>query len=95
MRKFLKNNEANMQEIGFIVGLLITIAISVLVFYTLAASFDIQSVDEDLAGTPFANATNATLEQSATFFTIAPIIGIVVIAVVILGYVSSIGGRRE
>ena len=91
MRKFFENEEANVREIGMVVGLFVTIAIAILVFYNIAASIDTVSIDANLAGTPAVNATNATLSQSATFFTIAPIIGIVVVAVIILGYVSSIG----
>lgn len=77
-----------------VVGLLVTIAIAILVFYNIAASVDVSDIDADLAGTPAANATNNTLSQSATFFTIAPIIAIVVVAVIILSYVSTIGGGR-
>ena len=41
---------------------------------------------------PATNSSNNILDQAATFFQIAPIIGIVVVAVVILGYVGKIGG---
>ena len=41
------------------------------------------------------NATRDVLDQSATFFTIAPLIVVVMVAVIILGYVITIGGRRE
>jgi len=40
------------------------------------------------------NATIDTLDQSATFFTIAPLIVVVMVAVIILGYVVSIGGGK-
>ncbi len=43
------------------------------------------------ATAPAANATDDNLDQAGTFFTIAPIIAIVVVAVVILNYVSKIG----
>ena len=45
--------------------------------------------------TYYANATEDTLEQAETFFTIAPIIAIVIVAVVILSYVGKIGGGGE
>ena len=44
------------------------------------------------ATTPVSNGTNNVLDQAATFFTIAPIIVIVIVAVVVIGYVKSIGG---
>jgi hypothetical protein len=37
------------------------------------------------------NATNGINSQAGTFFTIAPIIGIVIVAVVVIGYVQRIG----
>lgn len=38
------------------------------------------------------NSSTDILDQAGTFFQIAPIIGIVIVAVVILGYVGKIGG---
>jgi len=90
LRKFVKNHAADMGSIGFVVGLLITIIVSILVFYNIAASIDTTTIDADLTGTPAANATADTLDQASTFYTIAPIIAIVVVAVVILGYVKRI-----
>ena len=49
--------------------------------------------DDHRNNTTFAaNATGMVNDQMATFFTIAPIVGIVVVAVVVLGYISKIGG---
>ena len=76
--------------VGMIVGILVTLMIAVLIFYNIAASIDTTSIDADLTGTPAANATDDTLDQAATFFTIAPIIAIVIVAVVILSYVGKI-----
>jgi len=90
MKSFLKNDEADVKMIGMVVGILVTLIIAVLVFYNIAGSIDTTGIDADLTGTPAANATEDTLDQSATFFSIAPIIAIVVVAVVILGYVSKI-----
>ena len=84
--------DGNVQMIGAVVGILITLIIAVLVFYNVAASIDTTTIDASFDGTPSANATEATLDQASTFFTIAPIIGIVAVAVVILGYVNRIGG---
>ena len=44
------------------------------------------------SSTPVANATNNVNNQAATFYTIAPIIGIVIVAIVVIGYVQRIGG---
>jgi len=78
--------------IGAVVGILITLIIAVLVFYNVAASIDTTTIDASFDGTPSANATESTLDQAGTFFSIAPIIAIVTIAVVILIYVGRIGG---
>ena len=92
LASFVKNEEADVRMVGAVVGILVTIIIAILVFYNIAGSIDTTGVDADLTGTPSLNATNAVLDQAATFFSIAPIIAIVVVAVVILGYVSRIGG---
>ena len=84
--------DGNVQMIGAVVGILITLIIAVLVFYNVAASIDTSTIDSGLDGTPSANATEDTLSQAGTFFSIAPIIGVVAVAVVILGYVNRIGG---
>ena len=89
--KLLKMNEGQMNLVGAAVGLFITLIIAVLIYYNIAASIDTTSVDAKLVGTPAANATSATNNQAATFFTVAPIIGIVIVAVVVIGYVKNIG----
>jgi len=90
MKPILKNDEADVKMIGAVVGILVTLIIAVLVFYNIAASIDVTTIDAEFTGTPAANATDATLEQAETFWSIAPIICIVIVAVVILGYVSRI-----
>jgi len=89
-KSFVKDDEADVKMVGMVVGILVTLIIAVLVFYNIAGSIDTTSIDSDLTGTPAANATDDTLDQASTFFTIAPIIAIVIVAVVILGYVSKI-----
>jgi len=91
LKPFLKDEEADVKMVGAVVGIFVTLMIAVLVFYNIAGSIDATTTDSSLTGTPTANATNDTLDQAATFFQIAPIIGIVIVAVVILGYVSRIG----
>lgn len=88
LKGFSKDNEASVKMIGAVVGILITLIIAVLIFYNIAGSIDTTDLDSDLTGTPAANATSATIDQAETFFTIAPIICIVIVAVVVIGYVS-------
>lgn len=93
LKKLLKNKDADVKTIGAAVGLLITLMISILVVYNIAGSVDTTTIDADIGlanNIPSANATNAALDQTATFYTIAPIIVIVMIAVVILKYVGMI-----
>ena len=90
MLSLRKDDKANVQMIGAVVGIFVTLIIAVLVFYNIAGSIDTTTIDAGLTGTPAANATDDTLDQAATFFQIAPIIGIVVVAVVILNYVGKI-----
>ena len=88
--KLLKNDEGSAKMIGMVVGVLITLIIAVLIFYNVAGSIDASTIDADLTGTPTQNATDSTLSQASTFFTIAPIIAVVIVAVVIIGYVNRI-----
>ena len=89
--RFVEDDSADVRMVGAVVGILVTLIIAVLVFYNIAGSIDTTTIDAGLTGTPAANATDDTLDQAATFFTIAPIIAIVVVAVVILNYVGKIG----
>jgi hypothetical protein len=92
LRKFLGNKAGQFGMVGAAVGLLITLIIAVLIYYNIAASLDTTAVDAKLPGTPAANATTAINNQANTFFTIAPIVAIVIVAVVVIGYVQRIGG---
>jgi len=107
MKTLLRNKNGNVQMIGVAVATLVAIFIAVLVVYNIAGSIETSDVDADLR-TDLAdlvgdvetnmryagNATVDTLDQSATFFTIAPLIVVVMVAVIILGYVITIGGKR-
>ena len=98
MRTLFDDNHADAAMIGGVVGILVTLIISVLVLYSIAGSVDTDTADENIrenvygeGGTTYvngtiyaANSTEQILGQSETFFTIAPIIAIVVVAVVIL-----------
>ena len=111
MRKLLSDKHADMKMIGGVIGLFVTLLIAIIVLYSIAGSLAPNSLDSDYFGTkssggdglgneqfnqtPAENATSPILNQAETFFTIAPIIAIVVVAVIILGYVGSIGGGRQ
>jgi len=113
--KFLSDEQAEVKMVGMVIGIFITIIISVLVLYNIAGSIDYDNANQNIAEnvygygadatdetgineaweqynatTPATNGSDDTLDQAATFFQIAPIIGIVIVAVVILGYVSKI-----
>ena len=88
-----KNKLANVGMVGAAVAILVTLMVSVLIVYNIAGSLDTTTIDASLTGTPAANATVDTLDQSATFYTLAPLIVVVIAAVVILGYIMTIGKR--
>ena len=90
MRKLFENKEADTRMITLVIGIMITLAISVLIFYNIMGNIDTTSIDADLTGTPAANATGEVLDQAEVFYTLAPLIVIVIVAVVIIGYVSKI-----
>jgi uncharacterized integral membrane protein len=101
MKRILYGKDrAQMGMVGAAVGLLITLIIVVLIYYNITASIDTSSIDRKMGWngsaldkyTPAANATKSINEQAATFFVIAPIIAIVIVAVVVIGYVQRIGG---
>ena len=93
MKSLIKDDHADVKMVGMVVGILVTLIVAVLVFYNIASSIDTTDIDSNFGAvneTPAANATDDTLDQAETFFGIAPIIAIVIVAVVILGYVSKI-----
>jgi len=92
MRQLLGNKLGQAGMVGAAVGLLITLIIAVLIYYNIAGSIDVTGIDAKLEGSPAGNATNNINDQAATFFTIAPIVAVVIVAVVVISYVSRIGG---
>ena len=96
------NDKAQMQMIGVAIGTLITLIICVLVYYNISGSIDTNTIDYKFGLTinatgvrngsaPAHNATESLNSQAATFFTIAPIISVVIVAVVVISYVKQIG----
>ena len=84
------------------IAVLITLVIAVLVYFNVSGSIDTNTIDYKFGLTinatgvrngsaPSYNATNAVNDQAATFFTIAPIVAVVIVAVVVISYVKQIG----
>lgn len=95
MKQLLRNDQADVKLVGLVVGIFVTLIVAILVFYNVASNIDTSTIDGNFGGaneTPSANATDSVFDQATTFFNVAPIIGIVVVAVVILGYVGRLGG---
>ena len=78
--------------VGAAVGLLITLIIAVLIYYNIAQGIDTTGIDAKLPGDPAKNATTNINNQAATFFVIAPITAVVIVAVVVISYVQKIQG---
>ena len=91
LKSLAKDERGDIRMIGAVVGILVTLVVAALVFFNIMASIDTTTLDAEFTGTPVANATTSIMEQSDVFFSLAPIIAIVIVAVVILGYVSRIG----
>lgn len=87
MRKFLQNEDGYAKMIGAIVALLVIIAVGMMIFWEVSDSID----SDDINGAA-EEAWNDTNDTATTVFSLAPIIGIVLIASVILGVVSRFGG---
>ena len=96
------DDKGNVKMVTTVVAILVTLIIYIIIFFNIAGSIDTDDVDDNIRenvygeggttwhnGTEYAaNSTDKVLDQSATFFTIAPILAIVIIAVVIIGYVT-------
>ena len=101
MRHLLKEKSGQMAMVGAAIGLLVTCLIAVIVFYNIQASTvnTFPNGNTTLYGAYRSGLYNASHNasgqigsQAATFFTIAPIVSVVIVAVVVIGYVARIGG---
>src|SRR4030042_3836769 len=98
MRKLINHKTAQMGMVGAAVGLLITLIIAVLIYYNIAPSATLSNPGGN--GTMYKtqiynaskNASTQINSQAATFFTIAPITAVVIVAVVVISYVQKISG---
>jgi hypothetical protein len=98
MRKLLNDKNGNIGTIIMAVATAITIAISILIIYSVLGGMNVTSLDNSLrtatggAATfkPAANATGYLVTGLGTFFTLAPIYIVVLAAVAIIGAVMGI-----
>jgi hypothetical protein len=97
MRKLLTNEKGNVGTIILAVATAITIAVSIIIVYSILGGMDVTTIDSKLDGTPAKNATNSLIAGLSTFFTISPIYLIVLVAVAIIGAVMGIMyvGKRQ
>ena len=87
LRKFLPNKKADMNLILSAIVIAIVLAVSVLIVYNIIGTVDTSEIDSDFSGTPALNSTTNLLDNTNTFYSIAPILLIIVSAVAILSYV--------
>jgi len=88
MRSLWKNRFADMNVILSAVVVAIALAISIVIVFNVMSSMDTDTIDGNFANsTPSANATENIQTNIETFYTIMPIVLIVMAAVAILGYV--------
>jgi hypothetical protein len=82
--KLFHNDHAYAGMVGAVIAVLVSISVGILVYYKIAGSIN----GLPAAGVTAAAAVNTTAN---TVFTLAPIVGIVMIAGVILGVVMNFG----
>jgi hypothetical protein len=106
MRKLLSNQQGNVGTIVLAVATAITIAVSILIVYSILGGMSTSTIDAQLASRlgmnattykPAGNATKSLIAGLGTFFTISPIYLIVLVAVAIIGAVMGIMyvGKRQ
>ena len=98
--KLLQNNAGGTPVIGLVaaaIAIFILLLIGITVFFNLAADLDPVSLDTALEsdgateGGTVQNATNSSITMFSTFNEIAPVLGLVIIAVAILGIIKLLG----
>ena len=98
-RKLLSDNKGNVGTIILAVATAITIAVSILIIYSILGGMGTTTIDSTLAHNlgknatfykPAGNATGSLTAGLGTFFTIAPIYLVVLVAVAIIGAVMGI-----
>jgi len=88
MKSLWKNNHGDMNIIISAVIAAIALAIGIIIVFNVMGSLDTTDVDAEFANsTPAANSTTDIQTNVETFYTVMPIVLIVMAAVAILGYV--------
>lgn len=108
MKQILRNEHGDISIILMAVVAAITIAISLIIVYSIMGGLDTTTVDNSIqkiygesgttyrnTTTPAANATNSLLSNLATFYTLSPIYIVVLAAVGIIAAIMLIMGRRK
>ena len=105
MRGLKNNNQGDIGGVGQAIAITIALIMSLLIIYSIAVSINAHTLDAKFAATPASgmpgtaslvgNSTNSTLSGLQTFYTISPLIIIVIAAVIILGYVTKFGQGQE
>jgi hypothetical protein len=102
MRKLLNDNKGNIGTIIMAVATAITIAVSILIVYSIMAGMGSQTalntqVSRNIGwgfapnnSRPVSNATESLISGLGTFFTLSPIYIVVLVAVAIIGAVMGI-----
>ena len=98
MKSLLHNNYGStLSLVGAAIAIFILLIIGITVFFNIAADLNPVSLDTTLEsegateGGTVQNATNSSVTMFSTFSEVAPIIGLVIIAVAILGVIKLLG----
>ena len=99
MRKLQSDNNgvSVVSLVGAAIAIFILLLIGITVFFNLAADLDPVSLDSTLEsdgateGGTVQNATNSSISMFSTFSEVAPVIGLVIIAVAVLGVIKLLG----
>ena len=99
MRKLLHDNYgvSAVSLVGAAIAIFILLIIGITVFFNIAADLDPTTLDTRLESTgateggSVQNATNSSVTMFSTFSEVAPVIGLVIIAVAILGVIKYLG----
>ena len=90
MRELLSDNRGAVGTIILAVATAITLAISILIVYSIIGGLDVTTIDAGFTGTPAKNATESLITGLGTFYTVSPIYIVILIAVAIIGAVMGI-----
>jgi len=98
MRELKKNTHGSLAAMGAAIAIIVTLMISLVIVYSIVSSINPRTIDIKAQGNGMpgtrsdaGNATNSTISGLNTFYTLAPLIIVVIAAVIILAYVTRFG----